>query len=570
MVCLFGVSWLWPMMASAQSLSAVSSGTDLWITQRKTDGRTSILYRGAGDTPSQLRPVISLPPPAPMGIAAGQDRLWVIMAIKNRDIESHLAISSLHILPDAPRRTPNHYAKSVVETPLPLKVALRSCAAGRRQLWMLVGSKDPKVLNRIDQLRGLPNEEPSGPTDSAQPKEPKSGTDRTAADQTDTLAAAKAARPHAAVPVKIEGPEDRLVKIQGNRWLNVPLPDRWPHGCRCWLLVDDQTPRLMALVSNEKGAHLQVYRLEDNGWSFSHFLVQSTEGLQPILVESQLLVGWQSPTTSGVNIVVELIRQGTALGRLTIDPAIHPWALVPVDQQVALVAGDSTGSLYWTRMDLQGNVAGPKPMRVESHMFWMKDANFVLWTGTLTIATLSMLTYWRRSPQANMLGLPPGVVLSDYGRRIGAGMIDLAPCVVVVLIVFRIGIDDLYYKSPGRTDRWDGMIPGAMVIALYVGHCIVAEAFTAKTLGKALFGLRVTDLGGRPPQVGQILARNLMKAFDIISPPLLILPLIGPYRQRLGDMVGRTVIVMPESLHAARDNDQSGTGNDKQDSADDD
>ena len=37
--------------------------------------------------------------------------------------------------------------------------------------------------------------------------------------------------------------------------------------------------------------------------------------------------------------------------------------------------------------------------------------------------------------------------------------------------------------------------------------------------------------------------RGVLKTFDLIAYPLLILMIISPYRQRLGDMVAQTVVV---------------------------
>ena len=58
-----------------------------------------------------------------------------------------------------------------------------------------------------------------------------------------------------------------------------------------------------------------------------------------------------------------------------------------------------------------------------------------------------------------------------------------------------------------------------------------------------MFGLRVTCLDGTTPKHWQIIVRNLLKAFDLIAYPLLLLPMLRPSRQRLGDLVARTIVV---------------------------
>jgi uncharacterized RDD family membrane protein YckC len=57
---------------------------------------------------------------------------------------------------------------------------------------------------------------------------------------------------------------------------------------------------------------------------------------------------------------------------------------------------------------------------------------------------------------------------------------------------------------------------------------------------------------------GAILIRNLLKIPDLIALPLLLLPMFTPLRQRLGDMVADTVVLM----HAADGDGASGPGAD--------
>jgi uncharacterized RDD family membrane protein YckC len=89
---------------------------------------------------------------------------------------------------------------------------------------------------------------------------------------------------------------------------------------------------------------------------------------------------------------------------------------------------------------------------------------------------------------------------------------------------------------------WAMMTPGLIAIAVTVMHVAISEALTGRSLGKVLLGLRVTDLKGNRPTARQALIRNALKTFDLIAYLLLILPIVSPYRQRLGDMVAQTVV----------------------------
>jgi uncharacterized RDD family membrane protein YckC len=94
---------------------------------------------------------------------------------------------------------------------------------------------------------------------------------------------------------------------------------------------------------------------------------------------------------------------------------------------------------------------------------------------------------------------------------------------------------------------WQAMAPGAAALLAFVVLGLVGELSFGQTLGKRFFNLNVSDLRGARPKPWQIVVRNLAKALDLIAWPLLILVLITPNRQRLGDLVARTVVIVGEA-----------------------
>ena len=69
--------------------------------------------------------------------------------------------------------------------------------------------------------------------------------------------------------------------------------------------------------------------------------------------------------------------------------------------------------------------------------------------------------------------------------------------------------------------------------------------FTRANSSVPVTGLRTTALDGSRPKRWQLLVRGLLKTLELVMSVwlLLILPVIAPHRQRLGDLVGRTVVV---------------------------
>ena len=72
----------------------------------------------------------------------------------------------------------------------------------------------------------------------------------------------------------------------------------------------------------------------------------------------------------------------------------------------------------------------------------------------------------------------------------------------------------------------------------------LAEALFARTLGKAIFGLRVANLDGSRVTARAAVVRNILRIVDLT---LALFPLVmvffSPLRQRLGDVAAGTLVV---------------------------
>jgi uncharacterized RDD family membrane protein YckC len=129
------------------------------------------------------------------------------------------------------------------------------------------------------------------------------------------------------------------------------------------------------------------------------------------------------------------------------------------------------------------------------------------------------------------------------GRRIGAALVDIGVLFLVFLVV---GI------SIGDTDSGDGEASvrledaGVLVfVGLSLLYYFLSEAATGQTLGKRLLRIRVESADGTSAGTGAIVIRTLLRLVDSL-PALyalgLVVALITPRRQRLGDLAARTVV----------------------------
>ena len=578
----------------AQSLPAAGDGVELWVVapgeasesadaERQPGGEAgslTVLHRRVGDAPDWLRRVAELRGRVAPGAAACADgRLWLVY--------DDLAVQSLTSGNVDRQKLPgDRYPPPSIRRRLPAGVKLLSLAANGDGPWALVRVDSADALRAIDQPQtpsatatatatappvdnaaaksggedggksggksggedgGKSGGEPSpiegehSPTPPATPPgEPRPGPDAASVDQA-------------------YEPVDRLLRLERDRWQKVDLPPDWPLLARPWLVMgraDAAYPHLLTLPTADL---VWVYTRQDDAWVRQAYAIAiDADLMQPLAVSGQLVVGHLQAGDSDLAVELSLLRAGEvlALGRLSIPGALgRPWSLVASGQTVALVvtgstatesgaAGEAAPALLWTSMALSGHlVSPPTPLTLEPSMSPYSPGQ-ILVGAVLAVSMLLMLTLWRRDPLLAKTPLPPGVVLAGLGRRVLAGIIDLAPCMAAAAAVFGVETDATIVNPSATSGHWVDLVPPLAAIGMNVVHTALTEMFTARTLGKAICRIRVVTLAGDAPDVWQALTRNLMRSFDLIAWYVLpILVVLGPYRQRLGDMAARTIVV---------------------------
>src|SRR3989442_6347436 len=84
--------------------------------------------------------------------------------------------------------------------------------------------------------------------------------------------------------------------------------------------------------------------------------------------------------------------------------------------------------------------------------------------------------------------------------------------------------------------------------ALMLSYHFVCEALTGQTLGKAIMGIRVVDMRGRPLRPAVVAARAVLLLIDSVLIGLISIAATGERQQRLGDLAARTVVAPAEML----------------------
>lgn len=153
-----------------------------------------------------------------------------------------------------------------------------------------------------------------------------------------------------------------------------------------------------------------------------------------------------------------------------------------------------------------------------------------------------------RTPESLTISQP----VAGIGSRGLAALIDSIILLIIILVLLA-GALGLSLLSVGAAVAGPTLIVVVVVASVVpVLYYVVCEVTTGgRSLGKALFGLRVVDLQGVPVGLGDSLVRNLVRIVDFL--PFLygigvVTMFAGRQPRRLGDLAAGTVVVHDRGL----------------------
>ncbi|MCC6680908.1 MAG: RDD family protein [Phycisphaeraceae bacterium] len=540
--------------AAAQTLTAASDGRHLWAAVAPKEGSPVVIWhRASGDAPhmlnkatKELRGKLS-----GAGLAADYNKLWLVY----RD-------NSVQVLRAVASETPSpwHYSSGIGRS-LPADTRLRALAADSAGPWALVNVATQQALDAIDQPLNevQPPPEPAEPT----PEQVEQNLsidfppglvmeDVSPAPQTE------AKDDEAKTPVEVEGDvvADRLLRMTWRGWQMIPLPQDWPANApRSALLVDPQRsprPLLLAQTGEESPRRtLLVYTWSDEaGWQRSDYELHNSRRWEVALIDGQLALAQQGDKAT---VELSILRRGSVIriGQWTDIAAGVSWSLLAIGDLALLLDNspvDAQPPLRWSMMDLGGQlVSEPTVLKPDQQAARGRTMQTVT-VAVVVMSLLLLLVLWQREPQGAQINLDEQTQVAAMWRRAVAGLIDLGVPAFVVMTYFDLDPVQLRQRWPGVQADPAHILPAVCVMALFLFHVTLTELLTATSLGKRLMGLRVCRRDGTRPTAWQLLIRNLLKAFDLITPWLLVLPLLSPTRERLGDLAAKTLVVMKKKM----------------------
>lgn len=412
-----------------------------------------------------------------------------------------------------------------------------------------------------------PEEAPRGPVMEAGSGETAAGT----ATASDGAAASEGAASDEASEEK----RDYLLRLAGARWEVAALPADWREPERAWLVAPGNGGGWPVLAA-QRGDVLAVYRHDGETWQREAYELQGFDpevGARLLYVEGQLVLARELRDEQPVRVELSLLRDErvTPIGVAHLDaPPESSWGVAPLGLTAAVVVRDPVATppkpapkrvgpfdrfleelpplrVRWARMDLSGTlVQTPEPLERYDLGPWVEAADWAIMAFIAVLTLVMIVVLWRRDPAWNRVELPRDLAIADLARRGMAGAADLAVPMIAVMWWYDLGLQELVRLHwPSQGVPLPSAVPGLWVIGLFIAHTTVSELASGRSLGKAISGLRVADVRGRKAAAWQVLVRGLLKVVDLVAPLLLLLPVIGPFRQRLGDVLARTVVVMP-------------------------
>ena len=358
------------------------------------------------------------------------------------------------------------------------------------------------------------------------------------------------------------------VRYRRSRWSRFcDMPEWFDRPKECYLVVDADST-LHVLFTEEHSASYQYAHYGKGGWS-SPSRVSDVPGYRINSVcasEDRIVV--VGSIESGVKRSVYAstlegerwdAEQPFVFDEGAVPRTVTSFASTCSGNEIDLAVVGGRGELRSGRWKIGGGapteplreVVGLGPGRKASMSWQMQSmAAFVV------LGDLILFSFLRRGESITRAAeLPAQYTVPGYWRRLAGFVIDVAPIAIATNRLWMSPFDEWmaqYYESqneggpvPPFSDEL--LIAWALCCAAFSAYCALCEALFARTPGKAAVRCRVVDEAGGKCGFSPILIRNLVRMIELFPLfqlwPTFILMLFTRNRQRLGDLLGRTIVV---------------------------
>lgn len=267
-------------------------------------------------------------------------------------------------------------------------------------------------------------------------------------------------------------------------------------------------------------------------------------------------VGW--PTEKDWSFTEPLLRKPQE----TLSVAPEHLAFAVMEQNLAAFELTGEEQIVFGMYDSSGNIVQNltrKLSTAEEILLWQQAIiGFFspMMALLLTATALLLVFHHRREFLSDLPGLPEYVQFASLGRRIAAACIDLIPAWVAAYSVVPIDRNQTINLMISMQQEPQNLIHNPEVIKLFVflgalylfwvGYLTLSEILLSATPGKMVMQLIVLSENLTPLTPKEALIRNLLRLmeFHVVMPfPGFFLVLLSRRRQRLGDIMARSIVV---------------------------
>ncbi len=351
-----------------------------------------------------------------------------------------------------------------------------------------------------------------------------------------------------------------------------------------WLAVRDGTYHVWYALSTAAGT-IHYRRGDQNGWSApssvgvipaEDVLAVAAPGADPMVV---LRVARRDPATIPVDV---LVRSGVDWRRVHLQASDKS----PVDVQSAQLAASAFGDQIALAIRAEANVVRVglwstdgtvvesaeelNALSLPEDVLLDEQARLILPFAVLGALLLTVLGL-RRSAIVEAAELPSDRTVASFARRVGGSVLDLLLVSPLTYPVLRNPLTALRHGGASSiadqqaimTFSYDLFWYWLAAMAIYVFYCALFEATLSATPGKLVFRCRVCDERGRRASLRRVLVRNLVRLVEMFPVfellPSMVLIVLTPKKQRLGDLMAGTIVVFhPRSRDTDADVDRRG------------
>jgi len=341
-----------------------------------------------------------------------------------------------------------------------------------------------------------------------------------------------------------------LLRLGIGKWERIALPDEARQNEGACRLLPGARPVLVSSSSgsgstsgSDKSPRAKMYILrEDLTWSGPTEIDLNVGSIESAAtVSGQTIIA--TPGSDRSTVVINCLRSGEIIPICTLTDQTPGRTLVSIPGAIGLMdLNTSEHTVVLTRIDLESGKTIDttnmnQPIRLDS-----EDFSPLILVGALLL-TIVIVFIVRPDPTAVRISLPEGASLASPRRRLAAAVIDFIPSSILAILILGASPIELLNWPLVTRDIGDAQCV-LIAILITVAHSALSEMVTGRTLGKALVASRVLDTSGVRASAKQVFVRNALKIVVLVVPPLALFVFMNPFRQRLGDLVARTVVVV--------------------------